>query len=113
MCERIVIAFWRRQPEQGLLHHSDHGSQYASQDYRKHLGMMKMQQSMSRKGNCWDNAPTECFFRSLKYEQFRTKEAAKLSIIDYLAFYNGVRTHSILNDQTPLEFEQDFYRKPG
>ena len=60
---------------------------------------MKMQQSMSRKGNCWDNAPTERFFRSLKheqinYERFKTKESAKLSIIDYLAFYNGRRMHS-------------------
>ena len=58
-----------------------------------------MQQSMSRKGDCWDSAPTERFFRSLKheqlnYEKFRTKEAAKLSIIDYLAFYNGKRMHS-------------------
>lgn len=114
----LQMAFWRRKPEQGLLHHSDQGSQYASHDYRKHLNMMKMEQSMSRKGNCWDNAPTERFFRSLKYEQlnyeqFRTKEAAKLSIIDYLAFYNGVRAHSTLNYQTPLEFEKDFYRKTG
>lgn len=114
----LQMAFWRRKPEPGLLHHSDRGSQYASHDYRKHLNMMKMEQSMSRKGNCWDNAPTERFFRSLKheqlnYEQFRTKAAAKLSIIDYLAFYNGVRTHSILNYQTPLEFEQNFYRKTG
>ncbi len=112
------MAFWRRKPEPGLLHHSDQGSQYASHDYRKHLGMMKMQQSMSRKGNCWDNAPTERFFRSLKHEQlnheqFRTKHAAKLSVIDYLAFYNGVRTHSTLNYQAPLEFEQDFYSNTG
>ncbi len=86
------MAFWRRRPEPGLLHHSDQGSQYASHDYRKHLNMMKMEQSMSRKGNCWDNAPTERFFRSLKYEQlnyeqFRTKEAATLSIINYCNLY--------------------------
>ncbi len=77
---------------------------------------MKMAQSMSRKGNCWDNSPTERFFRSLKheqlnYERFRTKASAKLSIIDYLAFYNGKRTHSKLGYQTPLQFERDFYRK--
>lgn len=77
---------------------------------------MKMEQSRSRKGNCWDNSPTERFFRSLKYEQlnyekFRTKEAAKLSVIDYLAFYNGLRTHSKLGYQSPLEFERAFYRK--
>ena len=99
-----------------MLHHSDRGSQYASHEYRKHLAIMKMEQSMSRKGNCWDNAPTERFFRSLKheqlnYEKFRTKEAAKLSIIDYLAFYNGKRTHSKLGYQSPLEFEREFYRK--
>jgi len=111
----LQMAFWRRKPEPGLLHHSDRGSQYASHDYCKHL---KMEQSMSRKGKCWHNAPTERFFRRLKHEQlndeqFRTKAAAKLSIIDYLAFYNGVRTHSTLNDQSPLEFEQYFYRKTG
>ena len=110
------MAFWRRKPEPGLLHHSDRGSQYASHEYRGHLSIMKMEQSMSRKGNCWDNSPTERFFRSLKYEQlnyekFRTKEAAKLSIIDYLAFYNGKRSHSKLGYQSPLEFERIFYRK--
>ena len=93
----LQMAFWRRKPEPGLVHHSDRGSQYASHEYRSHLGIMKMQQSMSRKGDCWDNAPTERFFRSLKheqlnYEKFKTKEAAKLSIIDYLAFYNGIFT---------------------
>jgi len=77
---------------------------------------MKMQQSMSRKGDCWDNAPTVRFFRSLKheqlnYEKFRTKEAAKLSVIDYLAFYNGKRIHSTLTYQSPLEFEREFYKK--
>ncbi len=66
---------------------------------------------------CRDNSPTERFFRSLikheqlNYEKFRTKASAKLSIIDYLAFYNGKRTHSKLGYQTPLEFERDFYRK--
>jgi transposase InsO family protein len=112
----LQMAFWRRKPEPGLQHHSDRGSQYASHEYRVHLGMMKMQQSMSRKGDCWDNSPTERFFRSLKHEQlnyakFKTKEAAKLSIIDYLAFYNGKRMHSKLSYQSPLEFEWEFYRK--
>jgi putative transposase len=88
----LKMAFWRRKPEPGLLHHSDRGSQYASQEYRRHLNVMKMEQSMSRKGNCcWDNSPTERFFRSLKheqldYEKFKTQEAAKLSSIDYLVF---------------------------
>jgi transposase InsO family protein len=117
LCTRALqMAFWRRKPDLGVIHHSDRGSQYASKEYRKHLSVMKMQQSMSRKGNCWDNSPTERFFHSLKheqlnYEKFRTKEAAKLSIIYYLAFYNGRRIHSKLGYQSPLQFEKDFYRK--
>ncbi|OAI17606.1 hypothetical protein A1359_05795 [Methylomonas lenta] len=95
------MAFWRRKPPPGLLHHSDRGSQYASHDYREHLAVMGMEQSMSRKGNCWEglplgyNSPTERFFRSLKHEQlhyetFKTQDTAKLSVIDYLAFYTGL-----------------------
>jgi putative transposase len=110
------VAFWRKKPNPGLLHHSDRGSQYASGEYRQHLKIMKMEQSMSRKGNCWDNSPTERVFRSLKYEQlnherFMTKEAAKLSVIDYFAYYNGRRSHSTLGYKTPLEFEWEFYSK--
>jgi len=112
----LQMAFWRRKPDPGLLHHSDRGSQYASAEYRQHLKIMNMQQSMSRKGNCWDNSPTERVFRSLKYEQlnyerFKTKKAANLSVIDYLAFYNGRRSHSTLGYKTPLEFEREFYSK--
>lgn len=59
------MTFWRRKPEPGLLHHSDRRTQYASQQYRKHLSIMKMQQSMRRKGNCWVNAPTERFYLAL------------------------------------------------
>jgi transposase InsO family protein len=83
MCvSALRMAFWRRKPDPGLPHHPDRGSQYASHEYRGHLGIMKMQQSMGRKGNCWGNAPTERFFRGLKhgqlnYERFRAKEAAK------------------------------------
>ncbi len=111
----LQMAFWQRKPEPGLLHHSDRGSQYASQEYRQHLDIMQMDQSMSRKGNCWDNAPTERFFRSLKYEQlnyekFKTREEAKLSIIDYLAFYNGRRSHSKLGNLSPKQFEHNFYQ---
>ena len=114
--EALTAALKRRRPAPGLIHHSDRGSQYASRDYQLLLTHHGLIPSMSRKGNCWDNAPTERFFRSLKheqlnYERFRTKEAAKLSIIDYLAFYNGKRTHSKLGYQTPLDFERDFYRK--
>jgi putative transposase len=112
----LQMAFWRMRPEPGLLHHSDRGSQYASAEYREQLKAMGMRQSMSRKGNCWDNSPTERVFRSLKYEQlnyerFETRDQAKLSVIDYLAFYNGKRSHSKLGYKTPLEFERDYYSK--
>jgi len=114
--DALQMAFWRRKPKPGLLHHSDRGSQYASKEYRNHIDIMNIEQSMSRKGNCWDSSPTERFFRSLKseqlnYEKFRTKEAAKLSVIDYLAFYNGKRTHSKLGYKSPLEFEREFHKK--
>ncbi len=71
---------------------------------------------MGRKGNCWDASPTERFFRGLKHERlnygkFGTEASAKLSVIEYLAFYNGKRSHSKLGYQTPLQFERDFYKK--
>jgi putative transposase len=108
----LPMAFWRRKPKPGLPHHSGRGSH----DYRQQLAIMKMGQGMSRKDNCWDNSPTERFFRSLKheqlnYEKFRTKASAKLSVIDCLAFYNGKRPHSKLGYQTPLQFERYFYRE--
>jgi putative transposase len=115
LCVRALqMAYCRRKPEPGLLHHSDRGVQYASEEYRKQLNIMKIEQSMSRKGNCWDNAPTERFFRSMKYEclnyeRFSTKAMAKLCIIDYFAFYNGRRINSVLGYKTPLAFEQKFY----
>lgn len=114
--QALQMAFWRMRPEPGLLHHSDRGSQYASAEYRGQLKAMGMRQSMSRKGNCWDNSPTERVFRSLKHEQlndekFATRDQAKLSVIDYLAFYNGKRSHSKLGYKTPLEFDRDYYSK--
>jgi transposase InsO family protein len=71
----LQMAFWRRKPPPGLLHHSDRGGQYASRDYRQHLAVMTMEQSMSRKGNCWDNSPTERFF--LQFE-VRTTQLRKI-----------------------------------
>jgi putative transposase len=114
--QALQMAYWRKKPEPGLLHHSDRGSQYASHNYRDQLKRMGMQQSMSRKGNCWDNSPKERFFRSLKseclnYERLINKAMAKLSILDYIAFYNGQRMHSTLDYKTPLAYEREFYRK--
>ena len=103
----FTMAVKRRNPRRGLLHHSDRGSQYASADFQRLLAKHGAICSMSRKGNCWDNSPTERFFRSLKheqlnYEKFKTQAAAKWSVIDYLAFYNGRRSHSTLGYLSPL-----------
>ncbi len=102
------MAYWRKKRESGLLHHSDRGSQYASNDYREQLKRMGMRQSMSRKGNCWDNSERK-FFRSLKneclnYERLANKAMAKLCILDYIAFYNGQRINSTLAYKTPLAY---------
>lgn len=112
----LQMAYWRKKPAKGLLHHSDQGSQYASYCYREELQRMGMVQSMSRKGNCWDNSPTERFFRSLKsehlnYERFSSKASAHLSILDYIAFYNGQRMHSTLGYKSPIAFEREYYYK--
>jgi putative transposase len=100
-----------RQPGNGLVHHSDRGSTYASDDYRKALEAEGIECSMSRKGDCWDNAVAESFFATLKRElegidDFESWEAANLSIAEYIdGFYNPCRRHSALNYKSPIEFE--------
>lgn len=117
LCSNALdMAYWQRKPASGLLHHSDRGSQYTSDDYRKLLSTMEMDVSMSGKGECWDNAPTERFFRSLKHEQlnyetFKTKKAAELSILDYLAYYNGKRPHSVNGYLSPIQYENKVAKK--
>lgn len=112
--DALMMAYWRRRPGAGLLHHSDRGSQYTSDDYLNRLSAMKMRVSHSGKGQCWDNAPTERFFRSLKYESLayetlRTGNDARLAVLDYLAYYNSKRPHSFLGNQSPMEYEQMKY----
>jgi transposase InsO family protein len=109
--DALAMAFWRRKPDAGLLHHSDRGSQYASGPYRSQLQQWQMIASMSRKGDCWDNAPTERFFRSLKSEhlvdfRFSTREMAVKEILEYITFYNAYRLHSTLGYESPLEYEK-------
>ena len=109
----LQMALWRRQPPKGLLHHSDRGCQYASAAYRGNLQEAGIQISMSRKGNCWDNAVMERFWGSLKSERtdqaiYPTRATAKADVIDYIEmFYNSQRLHSALGYVTPLQFEQD------
>jgi transposase InsO family protein len=110
--DALAMAFWRRKPLSGLLHHSDRGSQYACHDYQKRLKQYDMIPSMSRKGNCWDNAPTERFFRSLKTERldglrFSTRESARMEIIDYITYYNALRLHSTLGYVSPMGYEKE------
>jgi putative transposase len=114
--EALHKAIKERQPGEGLLHHSDRGSQYASKEYRKTLGLFKMKCSMSRKGNCWDNAPMERFFSSLKSEWLRDKifpthDAATTAIFEYIeTFYNPRRRHQALGYQSPIQYENEMQR---
>lgn len=115
--EALQMALGRRQPPQGLLHHSDQGVQYASDHYQSALKAAGITVSMSRKGNCWDNSVMERFFGSLKSECtdnkiYKTREEAKADIIDYIEmFYNSKRLHSTLGYVTPMQFENQFLLK--
>jgi putative transposase len=107
----LDTALARRRPAAGLVHHSDRGSTYASSDYRKALDARGLECSMSRKGDCWDNAVAESFFSTLKRElegidDFESRAGATLSIGDYIdGFYNVQRRHSAINYTSPIEFE--------
>ena len=107
----LSMATTRRNPPRGLIHHSDRGSPYASSDYRRALANKGMVPSMSRKGDCWDNAVAESFFSTLKAElvheaRYETRAAAIASIGDYIHFfYNPERRHSHLGYVSPIEFE--------
>ncbi|VTR94359.1 transposase : IS5 family transposase orfB OS=Myxococcus stipitatus (strain DSM 14675 / JCM 12634 / Mx s8) GN=MYSTI_05956 PE=4 SV=1: rve [Gemmata massiliana] len=98
----------------GLVAHSDRGSQYASEHYRRRLAEERIACSMSRRGNCWDNAPMESFFASLKkelvhHEDYATREQARASIFEYIeVFYNRVRRHSALGYVAPAEYERTY-----
>ena len=112
----LKMAVRHRLPDNGLLHHSDRGSQYASEEYRMLIEIHQFQMSMSRKANCWDNAPMESFFGSLKtewlkFECLKTREQAKQSVFEYIeVFYNRKRKHQSLDYQTPLAVEHTFHQ---
>ena len=110
--DALNMALARRRPPPGLLHHSDQGSQYASGDYQRVLAQHGVVCSMSRRGNCWDNAVAESFFATLKVElvhdaAWTTRTTARAELFDYLElFYNGQRRHSALGYLSPRVFEQ-------
>lgn len=109
--DALTMAIWRHKPAPGLLHHSDRGVQYASGDYQALLADAGIACSMSRKGNCWDNACVESFFGTLKKElvhdrRYPTREEARREIFEYIeVFYNRQRRHSTLGYRSPAEFE--------
>jgi putative transposase len=110
--DALTMALARRRPPPGLLHHSDRGSQYASGNYQRVLKQHGIVCSMSRRGNCWDNAIAESFFATLKVElvhdaTWDTRAAARRALFEYLEpFYNGRRRHSALGYLSPRAFEQ-------
>jgi putative transposase len=115
--EALGMAYFRRRPPPGLLHHSDRGSQYCSHDYQQLLQLYGITASMSRKGNCYDNAPMESFFHSLKVERihdrrYATRDEAHSDVFNYVeTFYNPLRRHSALDYRSPREFERRQTRK--
>ncbi len=110
--EALRQAISRREVKPELMHHSDRGGQYAATEYQKLLTKTEMICSMSRKGDCWDNAPMESFFATLKTElvyreQFKTRQEAKAKIFEYIeVFYNRQRRHSSLGMKSPVDFER-------
>ena len=105
-------ALFERDPEAGLLHHSDRGGQYTSNSYRKRLDDKGLVVSMSRKGDCWDNAVVESFFATLKTElgdTFSSRKAARAALFDYIEiFYNRQRRHTSIGGLSPVEAEARF-----
>ena len=114
----LMMAINLRQPKAGLIHHSDRGSQYASASYQALLKQHGIRPSMSRKGNCWDNAVMERFFKSYKEEWigdqvYPTREAAIRDLHEYMKYYDSVRLHSTLGYRTPMEYENGLSRVSG
>jgi putative transposase len=110
--DALMMAVWRRKPKHEVIIHSDQGSQFGSDDFVRWCKDNKLIPSMSRRGNCYDNAVAESFFSSLKKERIRrtiyaTREQAKSELFDYIeVFYNRKRRHSHLNQLSPMAFEQ-------
>jgi transposase InsO family protein len=116
--DALRMALYERQPDPGLLHHSDRGSQYASEQIRRILAANRIQVSMSRTANCYDNAVMESFFSTLKcewvhHQVYKTRMEASKDIFEYIAgFYNTVRRHSTLGYVSPNQFEANGQASP-
>ena len=110
--DALLMALWRRKPTGPVIVHSDQGPQYGSDDWRHFCQANRLEPSMSRRGNCWDNAVAESFFSSLKKERIRkriykTRELARADVFDYIeVFYNRTRRHSHLGGVSPEAFER-------
>lgn len=113
----MLQAIWRRRPENKIIIHSDQGSQYTSQEWQSFLKNHNLESSMSRRGNCYDNAVAESFFQLLKREKIRRKvfpsrEDARSEIFDYIEFfYNTKRRHGNNQNLSPIDFEKEYYLK--
>ena len=110
--DALTMAVWRRRPKDSVIIHSDQGSQFGSDEFNRWCKDNRLSPSMSRRGNCWDNAVAESFFSNLKSEQIKkriyaTRAEAKSEIFDYIeGFYNRIRRHKHLDQLSPHEFER-------
>jgi putative transposase len=117
--DSLLMAVWRRQPKTQVIIHSDQGSQYGSDDWIRFCRDHNLKTSMSRRGNCFDNAVAEAFFSNLKKERIRrriypTRQDARSDVFDYIeVFYNRKRRHSYLGQLSPYEFEQQKVETEG
>ena len=113
----LLMAVWRRQPQSTVMVHSDQDSQFSSYDWQAFLKLDNLQPSMSRRGNCHDNAVAKSFFQLLKRERIRrktyaTRDEARQDVFDYIdMFYNPKRRHSVSNRLSPIEHEKQFFER--
>ena len=115
----LLMAIWRRQPEETVMVHSDQGSQFSSYDWQDFLKAHNLTQSMSRRGNCHDNAVAESFFQLLKRKRIRrkvylTRDEGKADVFDYIEmFYNPRRRHSSSGRLSPVDYEKQYFERLG